>query len=343
MSEKTIVAHTDLNPHFYPLHHEVYDLLETRIPHTVATNGLSDVITLFQLNEDDAKTTLLTENLTGGVSGGDISPTPIFSDEWIAYGQTRGFTRYNLRTSEFHDQLVCTILDETVKACRALDPGKNVFVFMVHNMENNEDRWIFKTFNLSTEKPAKVATLEVGKYRGQRGGTIGILDSLLFYYDDKMVLNSVGYELKPVSHPLTKAFNENKGKLVQLSQLCIHPKLPFAIADALLTYIVSWKDNKKDLAPFVFIERDHYVWDFSFSHDGTRLVWKSKRKNSEPEERIKYWVAKVDDSIPGYIGKPQLLGSTYSDNTEPLTTAWAENPNTFVVSEMNGLYWWHVK
>jgi hypothetical protein len=69
----------------------------------------------------------------------------------------------------------------------------------------------------------------------------------------------------------------------------------------------------------------------------------SQLKRNETNERPKYWVAKVDDRIPGHIGQPQLLGSTYSDNEEPLTTAWAENPNTFIVSEMNGLYWWHVE
>jgi hypothetical protein len=60
--------------------------------------------------------------------------------------------------------------------------------------------------------------------------------------------------------------------------------------------------------------------------------------------RPKYYAARVDEKIPGYIGKPVLLGTTTSDedSNSPLAMGWAQNPNTFVVSEWDGLYWWHI-
>jgi hypothetical protein len=215
MSEKVIVAHTDSSPHFLPLHHEVYDLFETRIPYTVAKNGLGDAITLFLLNEDGGKTTELTENLTGGISGGDISATPLFSDEWIAYGQTRWFTRYNLRTHEFHEQMICTLLEDYIAACRALIPERNIFVFMVEHMENGSSKRIFKTFDLSGEKLIKLATLEAGKLGdSDRGQTVVVRDSVMFY-DNEMnnEIIAVNSKLQRVSHPLAKAFRDHQKKI----------------------------------------------------------------------------------------------------------------------------------
>jgi hypothetical protein len=38
MSENTLVTHTDSIPHFYPLEHPIYDICETKLAHTIATN-----------------------------------------------------------------------------------------------------------------------------------------------------------------------------------------------------------------------------------------------------------------------------------------------------------------
>lgn len=344
MNSKPIAAHTDSIPHFLPLHYPVFNFLETRMPYTIATNGLNSVITLFQLNEGEAEKFIESENLQSDVSGGDISPAPLFSDEWIAFGQTRGFTRYNLKTHEFHDQLVCTILDEVVKACRALNPTKNIFVFMIKNMEKKISRKVIKIYDLSNEKPLLLTSLEAGKiFDSDRGQTLQVRDSILFYGDEQLSIISVDQHLEPVPHPLTKAFKDHQKKILKLSEFVIHPVLPFAIVYGAIPWILSWKDNENDATPFLYINKGSFVLNFQISHDGKYLSWMSQNKDFKSKEKTKYWVAKIDEKIAGYLGPPQLLGSTFSESSDPVTTGWAENPNTVVVSEMEGLYWWHVQ
>jgi hypothetical protein len=346
MSENTLVVHTDTVPHFYPVEKfAIYDICETKLAHTIATNALYDVICLFQLNEDDAKITRLTENLPSGISGGDVSPTPLFSDEWIAYGQTRGFTRYNLRTHEFHDQMICTRLEEVVKACRALDPKKNIFVFMICNMEQKNDRRFFKTFDLSGEKPIRLASMEAGKISdSDRGQTLAVRDSVIFYHNEETgAMVALDFQLQPTSHPFQLAFNEHKKLLFQLSHMAINPHFPVAFVESTIPGLISWKDNKKDFIPFPYIQKNLDVSNFYFSLDGKRLAWISSSSDYPPTSKPQFWVSRVDENIPGFIGPPQLLGSIFSEDADIKAMVWAENPYTLVVSVMDGLYWWHVQ
>jgi hypothetical protein len=345
MSENKLVVHTDTVPHFYPLQHPIYDIFETKLAHTIATNDLYDVICLFQLNEDDAVITRLTENLPSGISGGDVTPAPFFSDEWIAYGQTRGFTRYNLRTHEFHDQMICTKLEEVVKACRGLDPQKNIFVFAICNMEKDFDRRFYKTYDLSGEKPVKIASFEAGKVSCMAyGRNVAVRDTILFFHDAiKNEIVSLNLKLQPVDHPLTKAFAEHKHKILKLYKLIIHPKLNFAFVYGSIPWVLSWKDDGSELTPFPFVEKDKFVNDFFLSSDGKRLGWGSESTSSSSTEKPQFWVSRVDENIPVFIGPPQLLGSVFSADTDPKAVAWGENPYTLVVSVMDGLYWWHVQ
>jgi hypothetical protein len=70
---------------------------------------------------------------------------------------------------------------------------------------------------------------------------------------------------------------------------------------------------------------------------------KSESTRSSSTEKPQFWVSRVDENTPGFIGPPQLLGSVFSADTDPKAVAWAENPYTLVVSIMDGLYWWHVQ
>jgi hypothetical protein len=344
MSENTLVAHTDTVPHFYPLEYPIWDICETKLAHTIATNSLYDVICLFQLNEDDAQITRLTENLPSGISGGDVSTTPLFSDEWIAFSQTRGFSRYNLRTHEFHWHMICTRIENYICACRALVPEKNIFLFMIQYLKGSDDRRFFKTFDLSGEKPIELASLEAGKVYEHKGKTLAVRDSVFFYYDfTKNELISLNFNLQPVDHPLTKAFAEHKKKILVLSQLVIHPKFPFAIVYGEIPWILSWKKDEGDLIPFPFVLKNTFVTNFRLSQDGKRLAWKSESTSSSSTSKPQFWVSRVDENIPGYIGPPQLLGSIFSEDADIKAMVWAENPYTLVVSVMDGLYWWHVQ
>jgi hypothetical protein len=155
--------------------------------------------------------------------------------------------------------------------------------------------------------------------------------------------SDAAFNLKPVEHPLTKAFAEHKNKILECCQLIIHPKLRFAIVYGAIPWILSWKDAGSELTPFPFVEKDKFVNDLFLSSDGKRLGWGSESTSSSSTEKPQFRVSRVDENIPGFIGPPQLLGSVFSADTDPKAVAWAENPYTLVVSVMDGLYWWHVQ
>jgi hypothetical protein len=357
MPNTEFAEHTDTVPHVEPVtpYRAVFNIFQVSLPHAIATNDWDNAITVLHLNEDGLKKEVLSRDFLNEVSGGYISSTPPFSDEWIGYGQTRGYERFNLRTREFKDQLICTRFEERIFACRALVPEKNIFAFMIQNIDDqNVEHRVFRTFDLSGQEPKSIASLNAGILPGgSKGATVGVLDSLLFYYDrESEKLISLNSALQPANHPLSDAFNKNKEELFKLLELKIHPSLPFAIVHSLksagdkdITFVgvLSWKNRAHDLFPFIGMKKDMSILNFSFSQDGKYLAWEAMDSGVDPGKKAQFWIAPIDKDIPGCIGKPQLLGNSLGAYSTVITTAWARNPNTFVVSSNEAIYWWHIK
>jgi WD40 repeat protein len=357
MPNMEFAEHTDTFPHVEPVtpYRAVFNIFQVSLPHAIATNDWDNAITVLHLNEDGLKKEVLSRDFFANVSGGDISPTPLFDDEWIAYGQTRRFVRYNLRTNEVARYSIGEGFEETIVACRALIPGKKIFAFMIQSIDNKHTvHRIFKTFDLSGQEPKLIASLNAGILPGgSKGATVSVLDSLLIYYDrESEKLISLNSALQPAKHPLSDAFNKNKEKLFKLLELVIHPSLPFAIVHSLksagdkdITFVgvLSWKTRDYDLFPFAGMKKDMSILNFSFSQDGKYLAWEAMEKGYDPDKKAQFWIAPIDRDIPGYVGNPQLLGNSLGAYSSVITMAWARNPNTFVVSSNEAIYWWHIK
>ena len=336
MNENTLQPHIDAEPHFQATE-EPYDyLFQTAHAHTFA--ALTDGgIELLHCGEDFKAEALPSD---GVEYGGDISIAPRYSDEWIGYGQTRGFDQYNLRTHEHKWHMVAPRLEETVKACRAIDPEKNIFAFMIEWREGAKVKRIFKVCDLSQEEMIVLKKVETDFIPGGFAyNSFAVKDSVLFYLSEKdEALCSVDKNWNPVTHPFTAAYNEHHKKFFMTQRIEIHPTLPIAIISAKGTFLISWKDNKKNLMPLVSLDKNIATGSYSFSPDGKYIVWRSVKLGADD----KYYYAEVSEKIPGYVGIPKLLPISYQIN-DAEAILWASNPPTVLVAKSDGLYWWHIK
>ena len=342
--DNTIQSHTDTTPHAEGFRQDLFNIHQTSIPHAIATNDWGNAINVLYLNENGLKVEEISRNFLNCVSGGDISSAPLFSNEWIGYGQTRGFVRFNLRTKEFIDQNVCDGFEETISSCCALDPGKNIFAFVICFLKGSTEKSILKVFDLSGREPLLLALLDLGEIPALNvSATFTVRDSVIFYHDERSnKLISLDKNLKPIDHPFTLAFDEHRLKFADLVNIAVHPSMPFAFVQGSLSGVLTWKDGKKDLLPFIGMKADSNVYFNSFSPDGKYAAWESISTEYNSEEKPVYWAAKIDPNIPGYFGKPIKLGTTLKGG-RVTATSWATNPTTFVVCEMNMLYWWHLE
>jgi hypothetical protein len=337
MNENTLQPHTDSEPHFQATERPYYYIFQTAHAHTFAalTHG---GIELLHCGEEFKAEVLP----SGGVEyGGDISIAPPYSDEWIGYGQTRGFDQYNLRTHEHKWHMVAPRMEETVKACRALDPEKNIFAFMIEWRDDDKLKRIFKVCDLSGEDVIVLNKVESDFLLDDfTYNSLVVKDSALFYLNEKDTrLLSVDKNWNPVAHPFTSAYNEHHKKFFMTQRIEIHPTLPIAIISAKGTFLVSWKDNKKNLIPLVTLDQDIRTGEYSFSPDGKYIVWEAVNIKKADYQ---YFYAEVNIKIPGYIGMPKLLQHN-NPMRSSLLILWGTNPSTVLVGEPDGLYWWHVK
>jgi hypothetical protein len=337
MNENTLQPHIDAEPHYQATDRPYYYVFQTAHAHTFAalTHG---GIELLHCGEDFKAEALP----SGDVEyGGDISIAPPYSDEWIGYGQTRGFDQYNLRTHEHKWHMVAPRLEETVKACRAIDPEKNIFAFMIEWRDGTKLKRIFKVCDLSNEEMIVLKKIESDFLKDDFGyNSFAVKDSVLFYLDEKdEALCSVDKNWTPVTHPFTTAYNEHYKKFFMTQRIEIHPTLPIAIISAKGTFLISWKDNKKGLIPLVSLDTNVATGRYTFSPDGKFIVWRYVDYDKDTD---KFYYADVNEKIPGYIGVPKLLPSNYKKQNIELIS-WASNPNTFLVVKSDGLYWWHIK
>jgi hypothetical protein len=238
--------------------------------------------------------------------------------------------------------MVAPRMEETVKACRALDPAKNIFAFMIEWRDDDKLKRIFKVCDLSGEDVIVLKRVESDFLLDDfTYNSFAVKDSVLFYLNEKDTrLLSVDKDWNPVAHPFTTAYNEHHKKFSITGGLIVHPNLPIAIIVSNEgSFLISWKDNKKVLIPLISLDTTKGTARYSFSPNGKFIIWQSI---SFKDDWDQFYYAEINEKIPGYIGLPKLLPSSIEiKNVE--TIQWASNPNTVLVVTYDGLYWWHVK
>jgi hypothetical protein len=182
-------------------------------------------------------------------------------------------------------------------------------------------------------------------------------DNCLFFYSRKNhIVQAYDKNFKKTTHPLVDA---TAGYPFSINTLIINPILPFAISISRneneqgykkqYFNIIRWEhpDKDKRFLPYPFKgmlthndnEYPLFFSDIKFSPDGNWLIIHNGTYGSDNPEIIAFPIQKDN---PMYLGKPVFLGKVLREGAKLLSSAWIEDPMTYVICDGKLLYSWEL-
>jgi hypothetical protein len=183
-------------------------------------------------------------------------------------------------------------------------------------------------------------------------------DGFFFYYSEKKhTVQVYDKNLKKTTHPLVDAV---AGYPLSIVKIIIHPVLPFAIIDGrdkdsedsfyVQHYnIVRWeiKEKEKRFLPYplekilMHSSQDSSLFcdNLQFSPDGNWLILHDGTYDDDNPEIVAFPIQKDN---PMYLGKPVFLGKVLREGAKLLSSAWIEDPMTYVICDGKLLYSWEL-
>jgi len=277
-----------------------------------------NAVTLITFNEKKLKVKYKTiaKNFKSYVWGGREIHLPIFSEDYIGYTQSRGFTLLNLKTKR------CIIggianMDYAVPYVGVIDPEKNIFIFGVFGGKSNVD--FLSIMEYGNGRSNILRQKKISKGNRIVGNTQNVI-----FMANKNTAQAMDVNFNEIDHPFVKKFNEEKEKFKGIRFIQKHPDLPFVTFSAKgggAMYIISWRDKNK---PVIQKMLDHLTSNYQFSYDGKWL---------EFDDMDNYMIMPVDPELPHFLGTPILLGAfpKWPSNFGSLVTAMTRNPSGFVI------------
>jgi hypothetical protein len=350
----------DLWPTMVGLKEEVGNIFPVPSENAVGTNELNNAITLLKFDDDKIQYKELIKDYPGAGAGGLYSYCPVFDREWIAYGQSRGFSLFNIKTKEFVDHIPYPKLEKRITAVRAIANLPLTFLIQVERGNTPIDDRILQIvrFDLKGNFVTLAELEQIGRHYGEKGEPWSFSGDTLINYNRKdTLLEAFDLNFHKIQHPLCTLFNNRKSLNIEIKKLnffITHPKLPFAILKEYIEetgsriWIVRWDKQKSDetfvellgqkLSVFLDV-KELIVNNFEFSPDGKWLVF---RDGSEDYKNPTFIAMPIDANEPFFLGKPKTLGKILRPNATPVSSAWISEPLSYVVSDGLILYKWEL-
>jgi len=348
----------DLWPVMVGLKEEVYSIFPVPVENAVGTNVIDFAITLLRFEGDKIHYDQLIKGHPGASAGGLYSHCPVFDKEWIAYGQSRGFSLFNIKTREFVDHILYTQLGLRISGAIAIPEQPFTFLIQIERANYPESDRVLQIvrFDLKGNFEVLAELEQIGRHVGERGSPLIIRDNKIFGWY-KGVFEVYDLNLKPSQHPLVTLLNNLKSLDIVLNipnELIIHPKLPFAIVKEILPdyseriWLARWEHKQKEEMFIQILEqklsmfsdiKEMIVNNFNFSPDGR---WLTFWDYSEDLKNPSYIAMPIDEDEEYFLGKPKMLGKVLRKNAGPVSSAWIEEPLSYVVSDGMVLYKWEL-
>lgn len=324
-----------LEPQIYPTKkNEIVGIFDFPVDNAIATNMLpgTNAVTLISFNEKKMKVEYKTiaKNFKDYVGGGNTSYLPIFSEDIIGYSQTRGFNLLNVKTKKNNYYSIIGDINYAIIFNLVIDPDKKIFLFDSYFYKSKKPERLVRIMDLS-RKNAQIISEKV-----IYGNTyIKFSDGTIFFLQGNEI-KATDLNLKEVDHPFIKIFDKEKIRFKDVTELVIHPNLPFAVFNDYEKeemWLISWREDdiNNDKSIIKILGSEGYF--YKFSYDGKWLQF----DNSE-----EFIIMPIDPDLPHFLGKPILLGEIPEFPTGKGTTAMTRNPSGFVVSGTNDYgdsYW----
>lgn len=349
----------DLWPVMVGLKEEIYSIFPVPAENAVGTNVIDFAITLLRFEGDKIHYDQLIKGHPGASAGGLYSHCPVFDREWIAYGQSRGFSLFNIKTKEFVDHIPYPQLGMRITATTAI-PGQP-FTFLIQVRRANgdlRDRILqVVRFDLKGNFEVLAELEQIGRHTGERGSPLIIRDNKIFGWH-KGVFEVYDLNLKPSQHPLVTFLNNLKSLDIVIhipNELVIHPTMPFAILKEVMpdystkVWLVRWEhfDPEQKMVELVEQKLSMFsdikkllLWGFQVSPDGKWLLFED---GSEDIDNPSYIAMPIYEDEEYFLGKPKMLGKVMRKNAGPVSSAWISEPLSYVVSDGMVLYKWELE
>jgi len=348
----------DLWPVMVGLKEEVYSIFPVPVENAVGTNVIDFAITLLRFEGDKIHYDQLIKGHPGASAGGLYSHCPVFDKEWIAYGQSRGFSLFNIKTREFVDHILYTQLGLRISGAIAIPEQPFTFLIQIERANYPESDRVLQIvrFDLKGNFEVLAELEQIGRHYGERGEPLIIRDNRIFGWHDN-VFEVYDLNLKPSQHPLCSLLNNFDSKSVSLyrpNEFVIHPKNPFAILadsrpdNSSIIWLVRWEHPDPEQQIIELVEqklsmfsdiKKLLLWNFQISPDGEWLLFED---GSEDIDNPSYIAMPIDEDEEYFLGKPKMLGKVLRKNAGPVSSAWIEEPLSYVVSDGMVLYKWEL-
>jgi len=355
----------------------VKSIFPVPIKNAVGTIDLDNAITIMKFVDGGLKYDIVAKDFLGEVTGAfDFGFCNVYSDEEIAYTQTRWMVIANLKTGKVISPVVTYDLYSFIPALRCISGKDRKFLLLREGPYGGEGTEDFLHIGcvIDADSIADKGSIPAGVSPTGYKVPWQLHNNLIFTYDvDSNRISCHDDNLKPARHPFVDLFNRNSGKFRKIKEFVLHPNLPFAIVAEIgkdippnkiknlpweavrilaqqreihILYLLRWDtpDEKKQLTPILSdtlslippISCKKYS-HFEFSPDGSWLVF---RDETVSEERPVFISLPVDPNAPLFFGEPLYLGRLMNGGI-PTTTAWTTDPLGFVVTaEEHGIWKW---
>lgn len=203
----------------------------------IGTIDIENAIAFLEFHDDAVQLNIIKKNFQEEVSGDYyFSFLPVYSDNEIAYAQSRWVIVQNIKNGKNSTVFVINNLDDLIGKMAVLNPEKGLFIIEIlkGHPKGWERRLGIGTLTEENFKPK--ASVVAGLFDGLPGKPSGYFEpwtvsgGKIFVYDDTSKTIKVYDESgKPSSHPIQTIFNNNKKKFRRIKEIAFHHELPFAL------------------------------------------------------------------------------------------------------------------
>lgn len=362
-------------PRSFGVKEPVKRIFQVPVKNAIGTIDLDNAITILKFGDNELKYDIIAKDFLDEVTGAfDFGFCNIYSDDEIAYTQTRWMVIANLKTGKVISPVITYELSDFVPSLRCISTSERKFLLMREGPYGGKGTIDFLHVSqvVDADSVADIGSIPAGVSPIGYKVPWQLHNKLIFTYDvDSNKISCHDENLKPAKHPFVDIFNRNSEKFRRIKEFVFHPTLPFAIVVDIgkripedkirdlpwedvyalaeqrgihILYLLRWdtSDEKKQLTPIL---TDSFTLippvfikkysHFEFSPDGSWLVF---RDDSYNELRPVFIALPVEPGAPMFFGEPLYLGRLFNGR-EPATTAWTTDPLSFVVAADDYLIW----
>jgi hypothetical protein len=235
MPDYTIVNQTGgrlFSPYLVALKEPIRYIFPVPQSDAVGTIDFDNAITILGFRGDGPPAyEIVAKNFLSEVVGDfDFGFCPVFSDEIIAYTQTRWAVVANIKTGKVSTPILTRSMYEMIGGIAPLDTTNNLFTILWRTPAGRAGfHKIIHVMRLENKKMHNLGELPAG-IDGAYSTPWLVHDKKIITYDSaatRLLCHDGG--LQPASHPFVDIFNRHSGTFRKLKEMIIHPTLPFGL------------------------------------------------------------------------------------------------------------------